>query len=392
MNSQQLIERYRDLQRYANWTDADAQTIRELSPSVTPYFPHLVEDFYEEIERHPNALKVITGGKAQIDRLKQTLIAWLTDLFSGTYDEDYVVRRWKIGHRHVEIGLDQIYTNMALSRLRRGLLGLLERTWQGTTSELLRARSSLNTLLDLDLALIQDAYQTEFNQRQQAMERLATVGKVAGGIAHELRNPLNVIKTSVFYLLNARNPDPEKTAKHLSRIERQVGMANDVIVALTSFATMPFPDLRPFEIPAFLSDVLDRHEFADGIDVAVQSTDGLPPALADCDQLCIVLSNLIRNACEAMPQGGKLSLTAEMDGDDVLVNVADTGHGIPPEDLKRIMEPFYSTKARGIGLGLALAKAIVDKNKGNLSVKSDVNRGTTFTIRLNAVQADGVGL
>jgi signal transduction histidine kinase len=281
---------------------------------------------------------------------------------------------------------------MALSRLRRGLLGLLERTWQGTTSDLLLARSSLNTLLDLDLALIQDAYQSEFNQRQQAMERLATVGKVAGGIAHELRNPLNVIKTSVFYLLNARNPDPEKTAKHLSRIERQVGMANDVIVALTSFATMPFPNLHPFEIPAFLSDVLERHEFADDIDVSVQISDGLLPALADCDQLSIVLSNLIRNACEAMPQGGKLSLTTEMEGNHVLVNVADTGHGIPHDDLKRIMEPFYSTKARGIGLGLALAKAIVDKNKGKLTVKSDVDRGTTFTIRLSAVRADGAGL
>lgn len=388
MDSRKLFNRYQELQRYVGWSDGDAGMVASLRPLVEPHFPLLVEDFYEEIQRHADALKVITGGSEQIERLKKTLIVWLGDLFSGRYDEAYVVRRWKIGHRHVEINLDQVYTNMALSRLRRGLLDTLEREWPGEMANLIQARNSLNTLIDLDLALIEGAYQTEFNRRQQAMERLATVGRVAGGIAHELRNPLNVIKTSAFYLLNARNPSPEKTVKHLSRIERQVGTANDVIVALTRFATMPLPDLQPFAVQPFLRELIEGHDFARGVETAVECADPLPPAIADGSQLRIAFGNLIRNACDAMPDGGRLVLSAETDGRHVCVAVSDTGHGIETERLYRIMEPFYSTKARGIGLGLALAKAIVEKNRGDLSVKSELHHGTTFTVRLEAAGED----
>jgi signal transduction histidine kinase len=384
MDCKQLFDRYCELQRYVGWNEEESLRIRSLKPLVEPHFPQLVEDFYEEIQRHPDALKVITGGREQIERLKMTLTMWLEDLFSGLYDEEYVSRRWKIGHRHVEIELDQVYTNVALSRLRRGLHNILERTWTGKTSDLIEARNSLDTLLDLDLALIEDAYQSEFNLREQAMERLATVGRVAGGIAHELRNPLNVIKTSAFYLLNARNPTPEKMSKHLERIERQVGIANDVIVALTSFATMPFPNLEPLEIPPFFRDILDGHDLNDGIEAAVEVPENLPKAMADGSQLRIVLGNLIRNACDAMPDGGRLAFSADVDGQHVRIVVSDTGHGIDPEHLNRIMEPFYSTKARGIGLGLALAKAIVEKNNGHLSVDSELQQGATFTIRLAA--------
>ena len=85
--------------------------------------PSPIDDFYAEIERHSATRKVITGGEQQIARLKQSLIRWLEELLSGPYDKEYVVRRWRVGRRHVEIGLDQVYTNGALSRLRYGLFG-----------------------------------------------------------------------------------------------------------------------------------------------------------------------------------------------------------------------------------------------------------------------------
>ena len=96
---------------------------------------------------------MITGGEAQIKRLKGTLMQWLRDLVSGDYGHVYVAKRWQVGWRHVEIGLDQVFTNAALSRLRRGLLGALEKA----SAISLRASRSLNTLLDLDLAIIEDA-------------------------------------------------------------------------------------------------------------------------------------------------------------------------------------------------------------------------------------------
>jgi two-component system sensor kinase FixL len=106
--------------------------------------------------------------------------------------------------------------------------------------------------------------------------------------------------------------------------------------------------------------------------------------LGDAHQLRIVFGNLIRNARDAMPQGGELVIRARDVGNEVAIEVVDTGVGIRSEDLGKIMEPLYSTKARGIGLGLAITRAIVEKHGGKLDVASELGRGTTFTVTLSA--------
>jgi hypothetical protein len=176
MDADRLYRRYGELQSYVGWTKDDANRIAAIGPLLGPYLPSLIDDFYEEIERHPDARKVITGGQAQIDRLKGTLIHWVHELLAGTYDVAYVVRRWRVGWRHVEIGLEQVYTNVALSRLRTGLVRTLHECWRGDPSTLKETVRSLNKLLDLDLAIIEDAYQAEYMARLQRNERLATLG------------------------------------------------------------------------------------------------------------------------------------------------------------------------------------------------------------------------
>jgi signal transduction histidine kinase len=389
MDSHAQFDRYQELQRYVGWTEEDAQRVQALAPLLEPYLTELIEDFYAEIDRHPDARKVITGGQEQIQRLKGTLRGWLAELLIGPYDASYVARRWRVGWRHVDIGLDQVYTNVALSRLRRGLLVAIEelanqQRLPGTPADWLMFRRSLNMLLDLDLAIIEDAYQTEYLARQQRIERLAAIGQVAGGIAHELRNPLNVVKTSVYYLLNARTPTPAKTTEHLQRIEQHVTLADGVITALSSFAKMPLPELRPFAIDQCIRETLALHPLPDAIEVTLDFPATLPEALADANQIRIVLGNLIRNARDAMPKGGRLTVRAHHDGDRIDTAVEDTGVGIPRENLTRIMEPLYSTKARGLGLGLAIARAILDKNSGSLHVESEPGRGSRFTVRLLA--------
>jgi signal transduction histidine kinase len=246
------------------------------------------------------------------------------------------------------------------------------------------ALRSLHKLLDLDLAIIEDAYQAEYLERQQRAERLATIGQVAGGVAHELRNPLNVIKTSVYYLLNARNPSVEKTAEHLQRIQKQVGLADGVITALSNFAKLPLPNAQPFRVADCLRDTLEDCGLPPEIDVRLDCPQTLPAALGDVGQLRIVFGNLIRNARDAMPQGGRLTLAARADDEHISIEVADTGPGIAAEHLSRVMEPLFTTKARGIGLGLAMARAIVEKHQGRLTVASPPGQGATFTVRLPA--------
>jgi signal transduction histidine kinase len=157
-----------------------------------------------------------------------------------------------------------------------------------------------------------------------------------------------------------------------------------VITALSNFARLPVPNLQPFAVAACLREVLGHYEWPNIVAVTVDCPDDLPPALGDPSQLQIVFSNLVRNARDAMPHGGRLTITARAEQDAIDIAVADTGDGVPRENLSRIMEPLFTTKARGIGLGLAMARAIVEKHHGRISVVSEPGQGATFTVRLPA--------
>lgn len=364
------------------WAPEDLQRVQMIRPLVAPHFVQLIDDFYLEIERHPEACQVITGGPAQVARLKEKLRAWLDELFSGQYDGEYVERRWRVGKRHVEIGLSQIYTNASLSRLRRGLQRALEQAWTGDTAELLACRDALNTLLDLDLAIVEDAYQSEYQRRQAVTERLATIGKVAGGIGHELRNPLSVIKTSIYYLLKADNASEEKRKTHLERIGRQVDVASQVITALNDFARLPQPVMEAVPVEACLREAVELNPLPRAIEVDWDLPSEDLQLYCDPAQLEIVFGNLIRNARDAMPAGGVLRLHAAKDKNRAAIVVRDTGLGIDPDVLPYIFEPLYSTKAKGIGLGLSISRDIIARHNGTIAVSSQRHEGTTVTLCL----------
>jgi PAS domain S-box-containing protein len=177
IDSKKLLDRYRDLQSYVGWQDADSQRVVAAGRAIRPHIVELIDDFYAEIQRHSRTRDVITGGAAQVERLKQTLHDWLEQLLEGRYDEQYVLRRWWVGLRHVEIGLDQVYASAALSRLRSGMVRWLHADWKGSAGDLALAAGALHRLIDLDLAMIEDAYQFEHQRRRKLIEqrRLAEV-------------------------------------------------------------------------------------------------------------------------------------------------------------------------------------------------------------------------
>lgn len=378
--------RYQELQQYIGWTTEDAERVRRAAGAVESSFAALIDDFYAEIERHPDAQRVITGGAEQVTRLKGTLCRWLRDLFSGCYDQEYVNRRWSIGRRHVEIGLLQAFPDAALSRLRQGLIRALRENWRGDPNELAGTVESLNALLDLELAIMHEAYEFEYMARIQQNERLAAIGKVSGGIAHELRNPLNAIKTSAYFLNNARQLSAEKLTEHLGRIDRQVNLADEVITTLSRFAKLPVPELRPVSVGQCLEETLRNHPLPGKIQVSLDIPESLPKVDGDPQQLQIVFGNLIRNAQDAMPDGGLLTVSARQSGNSVSIAFTDTGAGIAPEHLHQVMEPLFSTKARGIGLGLAISRSIVEKHEGQLRAESTPGSGSTFTATLKVAK------
>lgn len=213
-------------------------------------------------------------------------------------------------------------------------------------------------------------------------EKFSTLGKVAGGIAHEIRNPLNAVKTSAYYLLNAKNATPDKVREHLERIDRQVSMVDSVVTALADVAKLPDADLKPLILEPLIRNVVASTNLPEGIRVEFELPEELPQVLADEHQIAIAFRNLIRNARDAMPDGGSMTIGAEVKPDTVVFSVTDSGVGISEQLIDNILEPLFTTKARGMGLGLSITLAIVEKNQGQLSFSSKLGEGARFSIAL----------
>jgi two-component system, NtrC family, sensor kinase len=230
----------------------------------------------------------------------------------------------------------------------------------------------------------------EREQRLIRSERLAAVGKIAAQITHEVRNPLSSIGLNAEMLedeLSALPKDRVGEATALARaIVKEVDRLTEITEEYLRFARLPRPKLEREDLGAIVSSLVAfmRPELETrGITVDAKIDASLPPVAADEHQLRQALLNLLRNAAEAMNGGGTLTVIARtLDARALEMIVSDTGQGIAPEHLAKIFDPFFSTKEGGTGLGLALTQQIIAEHGGRIDVKSEIGRGTTFTVRL----------
>jgi protein-histidine pros-kinase len=210
-------------------------------------------------------------------------------------------------------------------------------------------------------------------------ERLAVLGQLAGGVSHELRNPLGVIKNAVYYLRMVASGD-ERVQKHLAILEREVQTANRIVTGLLDYARVRLPEFASTDLNALVRGVLDQQQLGQTVAVVRRMAESLPEVLVDPEQIRVVVGNLIVNAIQAMPQGGTLTIETEAVAGEVRLVVADTGVGIGPEYLEKVFQPLFTTKAKGIGLGLALSRRLVEANRATITVESPPGQGTRFVI------------
>lgn len=215
-------------------------------------------------------------------------------------------------------------------------------------------------------------------------ERLAAIGELASAVGHELRNPLGVI-TNAHYLLRSRLDQAggdENASRHLATAEREVGAATLIVSDLLDFARAREPVRAPVDVAELMDEVEAVIPPPPGISIERENAPNCPPAMADRDQLRQVLLNLVTNAYEAMPDGGTIRIAVGASDGQIRVTVSDPGIGMDSEAATRLFEPFFTRKARGIGLGLAVTKRIVDSHGGAISVQTAPGEGTTFTVDL----------
>ena len=222
-------------------------------------------------------------------------------------------------------------------------------------------------------------------------EKLSVLGQMAGGIGHELRQPLGAIKNAAYYLnmiLEDVGPEIEDTLKTL---DQEVEHSDAIIDSLLNFARTGPPNREQVRVEQLVRQTVAKLEIPTQIDVRLEIEPDLPSLMADPDQLKIVFRNLIENALQAMPEGGRVTIAAKRcspkrlaNADCVLIAVSDTGVGIPPEQREKLFEPLFTTKTKGIGLGLALVNMLVEGHDGTIEVESSgiPGQGATFTLML----------
>jgi len=219
-------------------------------------------------------------------------------------------------------------------------------------------------------------------------ERLAAVGRISAQITHEIRNPLNAIGLNAELLQEELESSaaPGDAVQLVRAISREVDRLNGVAEEYLRFARAPRPQRAPQDVSEILVSLLDflGPELAAARIRVERELAPTPGVRGDEGQLRAVFLNLLRNSREAMAGGGTVRVRVGAVEGAVEVQVSDTGRGIPPSDLTRIFEPFYSTKERGTGLGLAFVHQVVREHGGSVTCESEVGRGTTFTIRLPA--------
>jgi signal transduction histidine kinase len=214
-------------------------------------------------------------------------------------------------------------------------------------------------------------------------ERLAVLGQLAGGVSHELRTPLGAISNATYFLdMVLEEPTPE-VQEALGILTRKVKTAEKIINSLLDVARDKPPARREIDLNHVVQEALSSTAVPERVEVTAQLDETIPTILADPDQLVQVFGNLILNAAQAMPEGGRLAIRSQISEPGwVSVSISDTGVGIPPKNLDKLFEPLFTTKAQGIGLGLALVKSLIERHGGKIEVQSQVGQGSVLTVIL----------
>lgn len=216
-------------------------------------------------------------------------------------------------------------------------------------------------------------------------EKLAMIGQLSGGVAHDLRNPLGAIKNAAYLLKrrsqnNSSDQSIDEISKWIDVIEREVTNANDVITNLLAFGASKDLVLSELQIHDVVQDSLDSLSLKPGISLSLNIDAGLPPVLGEASQLTRVFQNLFANAQDSMHSDGRLSIDAQRQEPCVKIVISDTGCGIGPDYLEKIFEPLFTAKSHGTGLGLAICQEIIDKHNGSITVESQIGAGSSFTV------------
>lgn len=397
-----------EMKRYVGFTDEDARALAAVAPVMEPYLPAMADRFYGQVVLHPDALRVITGGQAQLDRLKVTLQGWARRLFAGPFDRDYADERFRVGVHHVKAGVPQRYVISSMGLIRDCLKDALASEIQDDPARLERTRRALDKVLNLDLNLLCDSYFQEsirtlsdLNRRlEQANLELAELSRVKteflATTSHELRTPLNSILGFTRLVLDGLCETPAEERELMRDVLRSAEHLLTIVNDILDIARIEAGKLKMHLQSVDLRPILDEAKAVVAVQAApkhltlIDETEELPPVTGDPLRIKQVLINLTSNAVKFTAQGW-ITLRAHVHPERgyLEVEVQDTGVGIPLERQRHLFEKFrqidssFTRQHGGSGLGLAISRKMVEMMGGRIRLLSaGPGCGTTVTFSL----------
>jgi len=386
------MRRWAEIRNFVGFDAADEAALAAVRERLRPHFSSIVRRFYEVVLAFPDARRVFTEGDSQVERLRGSLMRWLDGVFTGPWDESYFEVRTRIGRIHVRIGLAPRFMALAMHGVRAGLIDALEVEVPLDLATRTAAARAIRRICDMELAVMLETYGDEFTAQLTRRERLAVIGQIGASISHEVKNPLGVISSSLFALReHRRGLEDQVERRHFDRIRRNVEQIDEIVTSLLDLLRDRPPSRVQCVWAELVARVAGEVPLPEGVRVECVAEPSAGSAMVDPAQIARVITNLVRNAAEASPEGGRITVTTSGDEGAVVALVRDRGSGVSTVPIARIFEPLFTTKDVGTGLGLALAKAIVDAHAGTITVANHAEGGAEFKVRLprGSVGAEG---
>jgi len=264
----------------------------------------------------------------------------------------------------------------------------LEKRVDERTKELQQKYTELSRSQTATLYMVEDLNRQskEIKDAQDALirsEKLAAIGQLASSVAHELRNPLGVMKNALYYFnMVGFGKDNADIKENLDIMSKEIENSDKIITDLLDFSRIKKPALRLENINSIVKEVLNRIERRSDIEIITELEDTLPDIKVDALHIQQVFYNVAQNAIQSMDKGGRLKIETNFGDNFIEISFADTGSGISKENLEKIFNPLFSTKAKGTGLGLSVCASLIEGHGGTIDVLSKVEKGTVFTVKL----------
>jgi C4-dicarboxylate-specific signal transduction histidine kinase len=359
--------------------------------------------YMDKIKEHADELEnIVQARTGELQSEKEKLDAIVSSIEAGIciFDEDLslvwmnrVMQGWFPEGKKEQFTLDHIYRD---SQVKEALCGAIvdnrfiqevaylavgnKKGYFQVTSTPLHSHDDHCQIL----VLIQDI--TEMKKAEEQLmqsEKLTALARLSAGVAHEIGNPLTSISSYVQILNDMEADDFTKDA--LGTISKHIARIAAIVRQMSRFSKTKAEDVKLYNVRELINPTIDLVKYdrrTKKIDIQVDVPDDLPSIRVDGNQLMQVFMNLILNAADAMPDGGKLTVRGQRKNDSIEVAFEDTGHGIQQEQVDRIFDPFFTTKDRGTGLGLAVSYSIVKSFGGIITVRSSLDQGSIFLVRL----------